>query len=258
MRIDFYFNRVDHKLTKLFFLIAQPDDEEKIPNVVFKIIDSFLSKNIPKITDFFIFTSLKKVLQRTDWLLPATEQIQMWKIDHLKRQFIKKFPIVAKEVDLFMLANSIGKVDLTYYINNENILTGDPRENFDSRKTKIKDENYQSLYDQLVQEWMDSEQLEQFDGAIIESPKNAHRRLRKSRLHFIQNEEDIEDEDLDELNNVNESQELAKVHSDEKGVQTYKFEQLAELVVEKNPELEFDDELDSNSSYASEDGEKTG
>lgn len=41
--------------------------------VVLKIIDSFLSKNIPKINDFFIFTSLKKVLQRTDWLMPATE-----------------------------------------------------------------------------------------------------------------------------------------------------------------------------------------
>lgn len=46
-----------------------------------------------------------------------------------------------------MLASSIKKVDLTYYINNENILTGDPNEHFDSRKTKIKDENYKSLYD---------------------------------------------------------------------------------------------------------------
>lgn len=73
VRIDFYFNRVDHKMTKLFYLIAQPDDEERIPVVVLKIIDTFLSKNIPKINDFFIFTSLKKVLQRTDWLMPATE-----------------------------------------------------------------------------------------------------------------------------------------------------------------------------------------
>ena len=72
-RIDFYFNRQEHKLTKLFYLIAQPEDEERMPMVVLKIIDSFLSKNIPKINDFFIFTSLKKVLQRTDWLMPATE-----------------------------------------------------------------------------------------------------------------------------------------------------------------------------------------
>ena len=60
-------------MTKLFYLIAQPEDEERMPMVVLKIIDSFLSKNIPKINDFFIFTSLKKVLQRTDWLMPATE-----------------------------------------------------------------------------------------------------------------------------------------------------------------------------------------
>ena len=52
-----------------------------------------------------------------------------------------------------MLANAIGKVELAYYINNENMVTGDPKENFDSRKTKIKDENYHSLYDQLVSEW---------------------------------------------------------------------------------------------------------
>ena len=84
-KIDFYYNRQDHKLTKLFYLLVQPDDEESMPMIVLKIIDTFLSKNIPKINDFFIFTSLKKVLQRTDWLMPATEQIKMWKIDHLKR-----------------------------------------------------------------------------------------------------------------------------------------------------------------------------
>ena len=74
-RIDFYYNRQDHKLTKLFYLIAQPEEEESMPMAVLKIIDTLLSKNIPKINDFFIFTSLKKVLQRTDWLQPATEQI---------------------------------------------------------------------------------------------------------------------------------------------------------------------------------------
>ena len=72
-RTEFFYNRADHKLTKLFYLIVQPEDEEMMPMVVLKIIDSFLAKNIPKINDFFIFTSLKKVLQRTDWLLPATE-----------------------------------------------------------------------------------------------------------------------------------------------------------------------------------------
>ena len=61
-RIDFYYNRKDHKLTKLFYLIAQPEEEESMPMAVLKIIDTFLSKNIPKINDFFIFTSLKKVL----------------------------------------------------------------------------------------------------------------------------------------------------------------------------------------------------
>jgi len=65
--------------------------------VVLKIIDNFLSKSIPKICDFFIFTSLKKVLQRTDWLKPATEEIEMAKIDDLKRKFIQKFPEGAKD-----------------------------------------------------------------------------------------------------------------------------------------------------------------
>ena len=54
---------------------------------------------------------------------------------------------MAKGAQNNQLACSIGKVNLQYYINNENMITGDPRENFDSRKTKIKDENYQSLYD---------------------------------------------------------------------------------------------------------------
>ena len=53
----------------------QPEDEEKMPLVVLKIIDGFLSKGIPKICDFFIFHSLKKVIQRTDWLKPASEEI---------------------------------------------------------------------------------------------------------------------------------------------------------------------------------------
>ena len=118
--------------------------------VILKIIDLFLSKQIPKICDFFIFTSLKKVLQRTDWLQPATEQIDMHKIQELKKKFAEKFPFTAERSNVNQLASSISKVDLTYYINNENLLTGDPRENFDSRKTKIKDETYKTLYDQLL------------------------------------------------------------------------------------------------------------
>ena len=134
----------------------------------------------------------------------------MWKIDHLKRQFIKKFPQVGRDDGLQLLANSIGKVDLTYYINNENILTSGPKENFDSRKTKIKDENYQSLYDQLVQDWFESGSLNQYDGAIIESPKNTQKNFRKSRYHFLKSEEDIEDEDLDELNEITPSSKMIK------------------------------------------------
>ena len=72
-RVDYYFNRRDHKLTKVFYLLAEPDDEEKLLLVALKVIDGFLAKNIPKIADFFIFGSLRKVLQRTDYLKPASE-----------------------------------------------------------------------------------------------------------------------------------------------------------------------------------------
>ena len=141
-KIDFFYKRQDHQLMKIFYLLVQPSDEEKMPIVVLKIIDNFLGKGIPKICDFFIFNSLRRVLQRTDWLKPASEEINMQKINDLKRNFITMFPFVGKEGELAHLATSIGKVDLNYYINNENMITGDPRENFDSRKTKIKDENY--------------------------------------------------------------------------------------------------------------------
>ena len=124
----------------------------------------------------------------------------MQMINDLKRNFITMFPFVGKEGELAHLATSIGKVDLNYYINNENMITGDPRENFDSRKTKIKDENYQSLYDQLVQEWSEAESLEPFDNAIIESPKNCLRKNRKMRLARLNEEENIVADDIDELN----------------------------------------------------------
>ena len=76
-RLDYIYNREGHKLKSIFFLIAQPDEEEKLPLVVLKIIDGLLIKNIPKILDFFIFTSLKRVLMRTDWLKPASETVEM-------------------------------------------------------------------------------------------------------------------------------------------------------------------------------------
>ena len=79
------------------------------------------------------------------------------------------------------------------------MITGDPKENFDSRKTKIKDENYQSLYDQLVQDWSESELLEQFDNAIIVSPKHCTRKERAMRLHFLQDPENIDDDECAEM-----------------------------------------------------------
>lgn len=47
LKIDFYFKRQSHELMKLFYLIARPEDEEKMSVVVLKIIETFLSKNIP-------------------------------------------------------------------------------------------------------------------------------------------------------------------------------------------------------------------
>lgn len=93
-----------------------------------------------------MFRSLRRVLQRTDWLKPASEEITMTPIDDLKRLFIKKFPFAA-ESSPNTIALSMQKVSLTYYLDNENFVTGDPKENFDPRKTKIKDEGYQSLFD---------------------------------------------------------------------------------------------------------------
>jgi len=43
-RLDFYYNRMDHKLTKLFYILVQPEEEENMTMVVLKIIDCFLSK----------------------------------------------------------------------------------------------------------------------------------------------------------------------------------------------------------------------
>ena len=59
---DLIFNIDDHKYQKLFLIMTNPIDTEKIPVVAIKIIDNFIGKQIPKILDFFIFSSLKKVL----------------------------------------------------------------------------------------------------------------------------------------------------------------------------------------------------
>ena len=246
-RLDFFYNRKDHKLSKLFYHLVQPEDEEKMPLVTFRIIDGFLAKQIPKILDFFIFGSLKRVLQRTDWLKPASEEIQMHPINELKQSFVRKFPAADAQVDLGQVAHQIGKVDLSYYINNENMMTGDPRENFDSRKTKIKDDNYQSLYDQLVQEWYQSDTLFQnYDGAILQSPKyTRNRKLRKSRMAYLREPENMDEEDMEELS----ASPLNKLRISRTGqvATTYTFEMLAELIAQKDDDVEFSD-LNSETS----------
>ena len=146
-KLDFFYNRHDHQLTKLFYQLVQPDEEEKMGLVTLKIIDNLLRPQIPQICDFFLFTSLKRVLMRTDWLKPASEEVQMSKIHDLKKKFVKKFPLVGRDIEMGQLAHQIGKIDLIYFINKENMVTGDPTEEFNSRKTKIKDDNYKSLYD---------------------------------------------------------------------------------------------------------------
>ena len=74
---DLLFNMDDHSYQKLFMILTNPVDDEKIPLVCIKIIDSLIGKQLPKILDFFIFSSLKKVLTRTDWLRAADEIIEM-------------------------------------------------------------------------------------------------------------------------------------------------------------------------------------
>lgn len=56
---------------------------------------------------------------------------------------------------------------MNYYINNENIVTGTRREKFDSRKTKVHDDDYQTLFDQLVTEWETEKDLYVYDKCVI-------------------------------------------------------------------------------------------
>lgn len=51
------------------------------------------------------------------------------------------FPL-ANEYSTSQFAHALEQVPLNYYINNENVVTGKPKENFDSRKTKTRDDDY--------------------------------------------------------------------------------------------------------------------
>ena len=79
--------------------------------------------------------------------MPATEEVKMEQILDLKIKFEQKFPFLEKEANNGQIPNSMGKLNLQYFINHDNMVTGDSKENFDSRKTKIKDDNFRSLYD---------------------------------------------------------------------------------------------------------------
>lgn len=95
LKVDYTYNRQEHESLILFRLIAAPPEEEKIPIVVLKIIENFILKQVPSILDFFIFESLQKLLQRTDWLKPLGERIVMRPVDELKRKFIAKFKMTS-------------------------------------------------------------------------------------------------------------------------------------------------------------------
>ena len=73
----------------------------------------------------------------------------------------------------------------------------------------------------------------------------------------MKSEEDIPDDDLDEMNDIDEAKRVSpRLDNLDKGPQTYKFADLAELIVEKNDDdLEFDDELESNSDSDYDDSE---
>lgn len=76
------------------------------------------------------------------------------------------FPLAA-EYSTSQFAHALGQVPLNYYINNENIVTGTRREKFDSRKTKVHDDDYQTLFDQLVTEWETEKDLYVYDKCVI-------------------------------------------------------------------------------------------
>lgn len=90
----------------------------------------------------------------------------MKSIEDLRTQFLELFPM-ASEYSTQQIAYSLDMVPLVYYLNNENMVTGKPKEKFDSRKTKIHDDDYQTLFDQLVTEWETENELAVYDKRLI-------------------------------------------------------------------------------------------
>ena len=96
----------------------------------------------------------------------------MQSVDTLRKKFIDTFPLAA-EYSSQTISYSLEVLPLHYYLNNENIATGKPKEKFDSRKTKIHDDDYQTLFDQLVTEWETETDLHVYDKKVIETPRGA-------------------------------------------------------------------------------------
>lgn len=90
----------------------------------------------------------------------------MKSIEELRSQFLDMFPM-ADEFSSQQFAFSLDMVPMAYYLNNENMVTGKPKEKFDSRKTKIHDDDYQTLFDQLVTEWETEKELGTYDKRVI-------------------------------------------------------------------------------------------
>lgn len=70
----------------------------------------------------------------------------MQPIEQLRVSFLEMFPMAA-EYSPLQLVHAMGSVPLSFYLNNEGMVTGKPQQNFDSRKTKIHDDDYQTLFD---------------------------------------------------------------------------------------------------------------
>ena len=129
----------------------------------------------------------------------------MESIEKLRDQFLDMFPM-AGEYSSQSFAYSLDMVPLVYYINNENIVTGKPKEKFDSRKTKIHDDDYQTLYDQLVTEWETEKELSVYDKRIIQTPKGATREGRADRhLQMLTDDEEFKVQNFDEMEELDHS-----------------------------------------------------
>lgn len=100
-----------------------------------------------------------------------------------------------------------------------------------------------------MQEWYQSDTLlEGYDGVILESPKFTRgRKLRKSRMAYIREPENIDEEDLEELGSTPMDKMRVSQTKNGQVPTTYTFEMLAELIAQKDDDLEFSD-LDSATS----------